>query len=220
MSNGGSLTTKVVKKKPLSEQEVLITMVGGDVTTLSAKKQGAKVKWKSSNKKIVKVKATGKYSAKITAVKPGKAVVTAERDGRTLTCKVVVTGALSKTKAAMTPFTTAKLRLKGATAKKWKSSNPEVVEVSKGKVTPVATGAATITCIDKKGYKYTCAVTVSCPAITCKMSPSAIMPIDSQQVYFKRFDLSNKSGKSLVLNTDSIFYYPDGVDSQRYARHS
>ena len=74
MSNGGSLTTKVVKKKPLSEQEVLITMVGGDVTTLSAKQQGAKVKWKSSNKKIVKVKAIGKYSAKITAVKPGKAV--------------------------------------------------------------------------------------------------------------------------------------------------
>ena len=212
-----SLATKVVKKKPLSQQKVLITMAGGDVTTLEAKPTGSKVKWATSNKKVAKVKATGKYSVKITAVKPGKATVTAKRDGQTLTCKIVVTGALNKTKATLTPFKTAQLKLKGATAKKWATSNKKVVKVSKGKITPVATGTATVTCTDKKGYKYTCAVTVKCPSITCKMAQSAPELVDSNQLFFKRFTLSNKSGKSLVLNTNAIFYYPDGVDSNRYA---
>lgn len=215
-SSDHTLNTAVVKKKYLGKQKMSMTMAGGDITYIGTTKMGSKVKWSSSKKKIVKVKSTGKYTAKVTALKPGKATITAKSDGQTLTCTVVVTGALNKTKLTLTPFDSGKLKLKGAKAKKWKTSNKNVVKVSKGSVTPVGTGEATITCTDKKGYKYTCAVNVKCPAITCTMSAIGSLPYDGATYYIRSFSMTNKSKKSLTLNSDDIKYYPDGIDASSH----
>ena len=143
-------------------------------TVLPDNATNKKVTWKSSNTKVAKVDANGK----VTAVGGGTATITCKAaDGSDVkaSCKVTVpavkvTGVkLSKSNATVTCGE--KLTLKttitpsNATNKKvsWTSSNTKVAKVdSKGTVTAVKSGTATITCkaADGSGKKATCKITV------------------------------------------------------------
>lgn len=81
------------KKRPVMNQKSA-TMYVGSSLTLKVKnvKKKAKIKWKSSNKKAVKVSQTGKLKA----VKTGKATITAKVSGKTVKCKVKVVKALAR----------------------------------------------------------------------------------------------------------------------------
>lgn len=65
------------------------TLYVGHSITLSVNDVSKKVKWKSSNKKIVAVKSIGKNKAKVSAQEKGSAVVTASVDGKKYTCKII-----------------------------------------------------------------------------------------------------------------------------------
>ncbi len=129
-----------------------------------------KVAWSSSNKKVATVSAKGV----VKGVKKGKAVISAKAGNKVWKCKVTVkqpvtkvvlnkttsyvfAGGISHLKATCKPA--------GASNKKvtWKSSNPKVAKVSsKGVITGVKPGTATITAIAKDGSKKKakCKVTV------------------------------------------------------------
>ncbi len=121
-----------------------------------------KVTWKSSKEKVVKVK-----NGKITALKAGSATITATSGGKKATCKVTVKKAptsirlnkSSKTlkkgktfqiKVTMKPKSSASYHIT------YKSNNTKVAKVSsKGKITAVKKGKATITvkAFNKKSAK-------------------------------------------------------------------
>jgi len=87
--NTTSVTLTVGKKKTLKLK---------NYTKLS-KKKIKKVKWSTSNKKVVSLKVSGKYkqNCKITAKKAGKATIKVKYNGKTYKCKVVVKKTSTKT---------------------------------------------------------------------------------------------------------------------------
>ncbi|MCB6993076.1 Ig domain-containing protein [bacterium 210820-DFI.6.37] len=120
------------------------------------------VTWTSSNSKVAKVDANGK----VTAVAAGTATITAKNSDGTVTAKAVITVknvAVTKVKTSASKATLAVGKTKtlkatvspsNATNKAvtWTSSNKKVAKVSsKGKVTAVAPGTATITVTTKDG---------------------------------------------------------------------
>lgn len=152
-------TTKTLTLKP--------TVLPENATTKT-------VTWKSSNTKVATVDANGK----VTAVGSGTATITCTTDNRdrTATCKITVlkkkeVASLTLNKESQNMYKGRSVNLKAivgpsdATFKdvKWTSSNKKVATVdSKGKVTAVGAGKATITCTsaDNPMIKRTCAVKV------------------------------------------------------------
>lgn len=143
-----------------------ISVYKGKTYTLKLKntKSNKKVKWLTSNKKVVSVKQSGS-KAVITGVKAGKATVTAKYGNKKYKCKVTVKNkpvALSNTSVSLKKGTRYTLKLKNATASKvkWSSSNKSVATVSKnGVVAAKKAGKATITA--KYGNKkYKCTIVV------------------------------------------------------------
>lgn len=128
------------------------------------------VTWSSSNTAAATVSSKGV----VTAVKPGTAVITVKTtDGSytakcTVTVKRAVTGiTLNKTTATLNSDATLTLKAtiapSNATDKTvtWKTSDKKIATVSsKGVVTPVGKGTATITATSENGLKATCKVTV------------------------------------------------------------
>lgn len=120
-----------------------------------------KLKWSSSDKKVVKVNSKGK----ITALKKGNATITVKTadGGYTAQCEVTVlkkvkSVSLNKTSAVLYLTDTATLKAtvlpKNATDKTvtWSSSNTKVLKVSsKGKLTPVKVGKAVVTVKTNQG---------------------------------------------------------------------
>jgi len=145
------------------------------------------VTWKSSNTAVATVTSKGK----ITGVKAGTATITctSAAAGTSATCEVTVgyvkldqtEAILEKTKTMSLKATVypSKLEDKSVT---WKSSNTAVATVSsKGKVTGVKAGKATITCTSNAtGLSTTCKVTVG-------------------YVKLDQTDISVKKGKTLTL---------------------
>lgn len=129
------------------------------------------VTWKSSNTKIAKVSNKGV----VTPVKPGKVTitVTTKDGGFKASCSVWVKREVTKitlnkssvtVDAGKTVTVTPTLLPKNATDKtvKWKSSDTKVATVSsKGVITGVSRGTATITATAESGLKKTCKVTVN-----------------------------------------------------------
>ena len=209
-----TLITQLVNGKISDDkQSATLTMTYGDKTTVSTNgASGQKVRWVSSNKKVVKVKSVGKYVGQFSAVGAGKATVTAYTGNNKLTVKVTVKGKLSTQNISLNAFQKKTVKLKGAKVKSWKSSDKKVAKVSKaGAITPMATGKAVLTCKDTKGNKYTCAVTVTNPKITCKLNRSFSIPssTENKTYYYKEFDFTNKSGKKVTLAYSTLRYLED-----------
>lgn len=146
--------------------------------TVSPKNSTDKVKWTSSNTKVMTVGSNGAVvakaagTAKITA-KAGKksASVTVTVKAKSITpptptvvdvTGVTVNPTTATIKANETLTITAAVAPANATNKTltWTSSNTAVATVSNGVVTPVSAGTATITAKSNNGKTATCAVTV------------------------------------------------------------
>jgi uncharacterized protein YjdB len=165
-----------VSTKTIKLNKTSVSVIAGKKTDLNATVSPSDsadktVKWKSSNTKIATVDSNGMVTGKA----PGKATITA-----------TVTGAKDvKVTVTVTPPVTAKsvkLNKSSATVGKgktitlsatispsntnnktvnWKSSNIKVAKVdSKGKVTAVGAGTATITATTSNGKKTTATITV------------------------------------------------------------
>lgn len=160
------------------------TMTGGMTIKLKAKTK-KKVKWKSSNKKIAKVTSKGK----VTGLRKGKCTITAKAGKYKGKCKIKVTSNAHGVQGEYTKTTLDVLSLKldvnnikyigglkpvmtntkgtfkvevknNKKTVKWSSSNKNVATVSKGVITAVSEGKATIKAkIKTKTYKCTVYVT-------------------------------------------------------------
>lgn len=139
-------------------------------TVLPTTAEDKTVKWYSSNTKVATVDSNGK----VKAVANGTATIICKTNdgGITATCTVkVVTpvSSVSLSKTSVSIYTTKSATLSAtvlpetATDKSvtWTSSNTKVATVSsKGKVTAVGAGTATITCTSSNGIAATCTVKV------------------------------------------------------------
>lgn len=169
--------SKFVKVKDVDLNASSKTLNVGEKYTLKAtvspsNASNKAVTWKSSDTSVAKVSSSGK----ITAVGKGTATITCTaKDGSVkakckVTVKTVKVKSLKLSESSLRLMVgdsdrlTATIKPTNATNKNvtWKSSNPDVAKVSsKGKVTGVNKGTATITCITKDGkIKKTCKVTV------------------------------------------------------------
>lgn len=147
------------------------TVYVGKTTTLKITGTSKKITWSSSNKKVATVSSKGKVTAK----KKGTATITAKVNGKSYKCKVTVKNPyLNATKKSLEIGKTYTLKLTGATAKKYTSSKKSVATVSsKGKITAVKAGTATITCTDSNKKTYKCKITVTEKAVPHKHSYTA-----------------------------------------------
>lgn len=146
-----------VKKPSINTKKK--TLCVGDTYTL--KLTGTEIKSvKTSNKKIAAVSKKGKVTAK----KAGTATITLTgTDGKKYTCKITVKKpVLNVTDKTILVKQTFTLKLKGATAKAFSSSDKNIATVSpEGLVKGVSVGTATITVKDTNGKKYKCKVEVT-----------------------------------------------------------
>ncbi len=168
--------TVVVPATKVTLDRTEVTLNKGAKTTLKAAMEPEKstdsLKWSSSNEKVAKVSSKGV----VTAVGKGTATITVKSgSGQKAACKVTVKipatkVKLNKTKASINQGK--KLTLKATLTPKnstdsvkWTSSNEKVAKVSsKGVVTAVGRGTATITAKTTSGKKATCRITVKVPA--------------------------------------------------------
>ena len=81
-----ALCGRPAQAKAVKLNKKKVYMLPGDTLKLKVTGTKKKVKWKSSNKKVVSVSKKGKLKAK----KPGKATITARVRGKKLKCKVIV----------------------------------------------------------------------------------------------------------------------------------
>lgn len=139
------------------------TIYVGKTETLKISGTNKTVKWTTSNKNIATVSGKGKVTAK----RAGTATITAKVGGKSYKCKVTIKNpSLNKSKATLKEGKTMTLKLTGATAKKYTTSNKNVATVSsKGKITAKKAGTATITCTDINKKTYKCKITVTEKAV-------------------------------------------------------
>lgn len=137
--------------------------------TISLKLKGAKsakITWKSSDDKVIKISDDGK----VTAVKKGTATITAIYNNKNYKCRFTVVNQntqsnknkiyITKSRAKLEVGSALKLKIKGTQKKvTWKSSNTKVADVSAGKVVAKKAGSAIITAT-VNGKKYKCTITV------------------------------------------------------------
>lgn len=150
-------TVTVQAAEPTVNKKTQTLNVGQQVT-VQVKNAGQKVKWSSSNKKVVKVKSTSgskKEKAKIEALKAGKATITATVGTKKLKVNVTVRSfTISKKSATVNEGKAITLTAKNAGKKiSWSTSNKSVIKVvetsgsknTKVSVLGVAPGTATLT---------------------------------------------------------------------------
>ena len=163
------------------------TIYVGKSTTLKIAGTSKKITWSSSNKKVATVSSKGKVTAK----KKGTATITAKVNGNSYKCKVTVKNPyLNATKKNLEIGKTYTLKLTGATAKKYTSSKKSVATVnSKGKITAVKAGTATITVTDSNKKTYKCVITVTSKetththSYTAKVTTPATCTTDGIKTY-------------------------------------
>ena len=175
------------------------------------------VTWKSSNTKVAKVDSRGK----ITAIGVGSATITAitEDGNKKATCKVNVSVYVNSVK--LNKSTLSLLKGKSETLKAtinpsnatnknvtWKSSNTKVAKVdSKGKVTAVGSGSATITVTTIEGKKTSsCKVTVKTPVLvsSIKLNKSSIKVIKGYSTDLKAtINPSNATNKNVTWKSSN-----------------
>ena len=148
--------------------------------TLKVTGTNAKVKWKSSNKKVATVSSKGI----VTGRKKGTVTITAKVKRKKYKCRVTVVQSVTKVKLNRFAVVMKKGESMGIKATvspwnannrsvTWKSSNPKVATVNKyGAVKAVGKGNATITAVAKDGSwkKASCRVTVRQPVTGLRMN--------------------------------------------------
>lgn len=163
-----TVISSLAAAKKIKLKKTKVTLVTGESYTQKLLNEKGKaitknVKWSTANKKTATVSSKGKVTAK----KAGKVKITAKYKNKKYTFTVTVKNAvLSEKKKTLKEGKSFTLTLKGNGKKistkniKFKTSNKKVATVSsKGKVTAVAPGKATITAT-YKGKAYKCTVTV------------------------------------------------------------
>ena len=162
------VSASAAAKVKLSKTKV--TLKVKQTVTLKLKGATGKVTWSTSDKKVATVSKKGK----VKAVAGGACKITAKNGKKKYTCKVTVDEKIKKITMDKTltlkvgGTATLEPKISPATATnqklKWKSSNADVVKVSsKGEVTALKEGTATITATAKDGSKKkaACEVTVN-----------------------------------------------------------
>lgn len=91
--HGNQVLFEYVPVLKISPRKLTLQEKKSAYLSVTKKSVGNKLKWKSGNKKVLKVSAKGK----ITGIKPGKSIVTVSANGKTASCTVTV---LSKKSAA------------------------------------------------------------------------------------------------------------------------
>ena len=157
------LVVKSASKKIVLSKSAVTLLTGKTYTLKLLNATASKVRWASSNKKIVAVSSKGL----IKGIRAGKATIVAKYGGKSYKCVVTVKKPAKKialNKKAITLIKGKKyaLKLNNAVPKKvkWVSSNKKIAKVSsKGVVKAKKPGKATI--VAKYGGKtYKCVVTV------------------------------------------------------------
>lgn len=135
------------------------TIYVGGSTTIQIQGTKKSAKWSTSNSKIATVTSKGKVTGK----KNGTATITAKIGQKSYKCIVTVKNPyLNSSKKTLTVGETFTLKITGTTAKAWSSNDNEVATVnSKGKVTAIQAGTATITCTGTNEKKYKCIIVVN-----------------------------------------------------------
>ena len=162
-----SENTAEVQKVTLNRSA--LSLFVGDTVSLTATGH-VPFSWSSSNSSVVTVK-----DGTVTAVGKGNATITVSSDGESATCRVTVQDysvSLSQTSVSLFPGGSLTITASGApsgTSMEWSSSNDKVATVSKGKITAVSVGSASITAkFTNKGktYSASCRVKVAESGIT------------------------------------------------------
>ena len=226
-ANGGDKEEKckITVKKPIyvsgiSLNKKTISLAKGKTSTLVAtvspsNATNKKVTWKSSDIKVVKVDSDGK----VTAVGAGSAAVTATtiNGNKIASCKVNVyvpahsitlnkttlnlnKGKTSTLVATVSPSNTTN---KNVT---WKSSNTKVAKVdSRGKITAIGVGSATITAITEDGNKKaTCKVNVSVYVNSVKLNKSTLSLLKGKSETLKAtINPSNATNKNVTWKSSN-----------------
>ncbi|MCM1543810.1 MAG: Ig-like domain-containing protein [Ruminococcus sp.] len=177
-SSGVTLSANVLKI-PKGETKILTA------TVLPESATNKTVTWKSSDKKVATVNSAGQ----ITALKIGATIITAtsKDSGLSADCMVEVVQLATGVSINYTSLTlqagasktlTASVKPSTASDKtiKWSSSNKKIATVnSKGKVTAVAAGTATITAKSGDGKALaTCRITVKQPVTSLTLSKKTV----------------------------------------------
>lgn len=188
-----------------------LTLKKGKSYVLQMCNAGTEVVWKTSKKSVAVVNSSGKVTAK----KKGTAVISAKVDGRTYKCKVTVTQPVTGVKLNQKnilvtegkTYTVLKATVSPSNANnktlKWSSSNKNVVKVSsKGKITAVSVGTATITAKAKDGSRKKAVCKVCVKAKTNDVQ-TAVMEISKPVLKLEEgsseaLTVSNAGGKTLV----------------------
>ena len=153
MSQSAMAKERINKKK--------IVILKGQSVTLSVLETKKKVRWSSSDKKVVSVSKKGKINGKAI----GKAIVYAKTSNGIYKCKVTVEDPkLSAKKITLKVNETRQIELIGTTQKiTWSSNNNKIAKVTKkGKIKGINKGKTkVIATIGKKKFECTVKVVVS-----------------------------------------------------------
>ena len=176
MANGLVFNVSAASPK-LNKKKVTITV--GKTVKLKVKKNKAKkkVKWKSANKKIVKVTKKGK----IKGIKPGKTVVTAKVGKKKLKCKVKVVAKKQTTKPTVKPTVPATTKAPVQTTQAPVTTKAPV-QTTQAPVTtkaPVQTTQAPVT--TKAPVQTTKVETTKAPVQTTKVETTTKTPVQTTQ---------------------------------------
>ncbi|KLU68261.1 MAG: hypothetical protein RHS_5917 [Robinsoniella sp. RHS] len=144
-----------------------ITLLKGKTYTLQLKYNfhdillGKKTVWKISKRSVARFIAKKNTSVKVRAFKIGNTTISARIGKMTYRCKLrVVDPKLSSKSLNLNIGESKLLKTKGGTGTvKWKTNNPAMVTVNRGRVTAKRSGTAQITAV-QNGKKMLCAVTV------------------------------------------------------------
>ena len=176
MANGLVFNVSAASPK-LNKKKVTITV--GKTVKLKVKKNKAKkkVKWKSANKKIVKVTKKGK----IKGIKPGKTVVTAKVGKKKLKCKVKVVAKKQTTKPTVKPTVPATTKAPVQTTQAPVTTKAPVQTTQAPETTkaPVQTTQAPVT--TKAPVQTTKVETTKAPVQTTKVETTTKTPVQTTQ---------------------------------------
>lgn len=137
------------------------TLLKGKTVTLQLKGTKNKAIWKITRKGVVVFSTKKNTSVKVRAIRTGETIVSARIGKKTYKCKIrVVDPKLSVKSVNLIAGGTKTLRVfDGSGGVKWKTDNPSIVAVNKGRITAKKAGQAKITAVCNR-RKMTCTVNV------------------------------------------------------------